>query len=298
MTKYRLSELDTIFLSYDEGEVEANWHRVKDFNPAAKRVHGVNGFDRAHKLCASLAETDRFIIIDGDNWLHDSWIDPQADDVYINDDGIETACFSFSSINNINGLVYGNGGVKVWNRQTLLDVKTHEASSSTDFCWDIPYYQVNKTLSISVQNAEPHQAWRSGYREAVKMTQHEGHPRENLRHTWYTIYDKNLSRLNVWCTVGRDVKNGIWAMLGARQALYDMMSCDLDQQNINNYDWFKIKWDHLWEKIDGYGPEKYTHELRELLQREYNFYVPELDPKQSAWFKQTYINPPRQGLMK
>ena len=298
MTKYRLSELDMIFLSYDEGDVDLNWERVKEFNPFAKRVHGVKGFDRAHKLCAELAETDRFIIIDGDNWLHDSWIDPSADDVYINDDGVETACFSFSSINNINGLVYGNGGVKVWNKNTLLDTNTHEAGNSTDFCWAIPYYQVNKTLSISVQNATDYQAWRSGFREAVKMTQDEGRARENLAHTWHAIYDKNLSRLNVWCSVGRDVKNGIWSILGARQAVYEMMSSDFNQQNINDYDWFKIKWENRWDETNGFGPDKHAHDLRERLLSDYNFYIPELDPKQSAWFKQTYISPPRNGLMK
>lgn len=298
MTKYRLSELDMVFLSYDEGNLDQNWSRVKEFNPLAKRVHGVKGFDKAHKVCAEIAETDRFIIIDGDNWLHDSWINPLADDVYINDDGFEQSCFSFSSLNSINGLVYGNGGVKVWNKHTLLNTNTHETGGSTDFCWDIPYYQVNKVLSVSVQNATPQQAWRSGFREAVKMTQDEGRPRENIAYTWHSIYDKNLSRLNIWCSVGRDVKNGIWAMLGARQAVYEMMSTEFDQLNINNYDWFISKWDSLCIELNGFGPDKHAHDIRELLLSKYNFYLPELDPKQSSWFKQTYINPPRNGPMK
>ena len=35
--------------------------------PWAKRVHGVEGSDAAHKACANLSETDRFITVDGDN---------------------------------------------------------------------------------------------------------------------------------------------------------------------------------------------------------------------------------------
>ncbi len=298
MTKYRLSELDMIFLSYDEGQTETNWYRVKEFNPHAKRVHRVKGFDKSHKLCAEVSETKRLIIIDGDNWLLDEWIDPNTDDVYINDDGVETACFSFSSINNINGLIYGNGGVKVWDKATLLSINTHESGNSTDFCWDIPYYQVNKSLSISIQNVISYQAWRSGYREAIKMTQHEGKPRDNLKHNWHNIYSKNLSRLNIWCSIGRDVKNGIWSILGARQALYDLMSSNVNHESINDYDWFIEKWESLHHSSDGHGPENMAFNIRQQLLNDYNFYIPELDPKQSAWFKMTYVNPVRNGLMK
>lgn len=294
--KYKLSELDLIFLSYDE-EQEENWERVKRFRPSAKRIHGVKGFDRAHKVCATISETDRLIIVDGDNWLNDEWVYDQ-NDVTIDDTGIETACFSFTSINNINGLAYGNGGVKVWNKSVLLESNTHETGTSTDFCWDVPYFQDNRALSTTVQNKFEYTAWRSGYREAVKMTQKEGKPRESLENTWYLIHDKNLSRLNVWLSIGRDVKNGIWAILGARQALYEMMSTNFDQTVINNYDWFAEKWCLVGEQLNGFGPEILSQQYSKLLFEKYNFYIPELDSKQSSWFKKTYINPVRKGFMK
>jgi len=294
--RYKLSELDVVFLSYDNNQ-EENWHRVLNFRPDAKRLHRVKGFDKAHKLCAELSTTSRLIIVDGDNWLHDNYILGDQDKLFIDDTGRETACFSFGSVNNINGLVYGNGGIKVWDKATLLNTNTHENGNSTDFCWDVPYYQDNRILSIT-QHQMDYVAWRSGYREAVKMTQHEGKPRDLLEHTWYAIHDKNLSRLNVWLTVGRDVKNGIWAILGARQALCELMSSQLDQQNINDYDWFETMWDGVWDKLNGFGPEKLAHDYGNILINQFNFYVPELDAKQSSWFKRTYINPTRQGFMK
>lgn len=295
--RYKLSELDLVFLSYDENQ-DAHWDRVREFRPDAKRIHGVKGFDRAHKLCASIAETTRFIVVDGDNWLHDDWVTADRDSVYIDDTGFETACFSFSSYNNINGLTYGNGGVKVWDRQTLLDSNTHESSNSTDFCWDIPYYQDNRILSITVQNDFDYNAWRAGYREAVKMTLDEGTPRKNLDSTWYLIHDKNLSRLNVWLSIGRDVKNGIWAILGARQAVYEMMSNELNHSLINDYTWFDDKWNKLINSTLGFGPENIARDFNKRIFDLYNFYIPEIDSKQSAWFKKTYINPIRKGLMK
>jgi hypothetical protein len=294
--RYILSELDLVFLSYDENQDE-NWDRVKAFRTDAKRIHGVRGFDRAHKICAEIVNTDRFIIVDGDNWIHDDWLQ-NTGDISIDDTGVETACFSFSSYNNINGLTYGNGGVKVWNKLTLLNSNTHESGSSIDFCWDIPYYQDNRILSITIQNKFAYNAWRAGFREAVKMTLDDGKPRAQLGNTWQLIHDKNLSRLNVWLSVGRDVKNGIWAILGARQAIYEMMSGNFDFMLINDYTWFNNKWNELIDSTDVFGPETQSHNYNKLLQEHYNFYMPELDAKQSAWFKKTYINPVRKGLMK
>jgi hypothetical protein len=294
---FNLSDLDLIFLSYDEQQ-DDHWYRVKQYKPNAKRIHAVKGFDRAHKLCAEIADTSRFIIVDGDNWLHDNLFDGTYDNISIDDTGVETACFSFSSVNVINGLSYGNGGVKVWHKETLLNTNTHEAANSTDFCWDIPYYQDSRILSVTVQNNLPMNAWRAGYREAIKMTFDNGNPRPNLSASWHLIHDKNLSRLNVWLAVGRDTVNGIWAMLGARQALYELLNDQVDHMLINDYDWFATKWVDSCLDMNNYGPDTSAHFYREHLQNLYNFYVPELDPKQSKWFKQTYINPLRAGLMR
>ncbi len=295
--KYKFSELDLIFLSYDESRDE-NWYRVKEYRPNAKRIHAVKGFDRAHKICAEISESKRLIIVDGDNWLHDDLVDNTYGDIVIDDSGVETACFSFSSINSINGLSYGNGGIKIWDRTSLLTSNTHESGNSTDFCWEIPYFQDNRALSLTIQNNTSKIAWRSGFREAVKMTQCEGQPRAFLESTWHLIHDKNLSRLNVWLSIGRDVQNGIWAILGARQAIYELMTNSLDHSLINNYDWFDDKWLKLFNEIDGYGPEKTAQDYSRNLLNEFNFYIPEIDSRQSEWFKRTYINPVRKGLMR
>lgn len=298
MTLYNIFDLDVVFLSYDEPNADINWNRVKKINPLAKRVHNVKGFDRAHQLCADIAETARLVIIDGDNWLLDDWTTIDKNSLVIDDTDLETACFSFSSINSINGLVYGNGGIKVWDRATLLKIDAHDNSKTTDFCWEVPYFQVNRSLSKTVQNTNEYQAWRSGYREAVKMTQQSGMPRRDLKHTWHSIHDKNLSRLNVWCSVGRDAINGIWAILGARHALYDLMNDSINPTDINNYDWFHNKWKDVATLTNGFGPEHAARKLRDSLATEFNFYIPELDSLQSIWFKRTYINPVRSGLMK
>ena len=65
--KVKIAELDIIYLSYDEPNAEKNYADLLTKVPWAKRVHGVEGSDAAHKACAELSETDRFVTVDGDN---------------------------------------------------------------------------------------------------------------------------------------------------------------------------------------------------------------------------------------
>ena len=48
--RYRISDLDFVYISYMEPNKEENWADLKNKVPWAKRVDGVKGFDSAHKL--------------------------------------------------------------------------------------------------------------------------------------------------------------------------------------------------------------------------------------------------------
>ena len=67
MPKQDVTELDIFYISYDEPNCEEHWADLLNKVPWAKRVHGVKGFDAAHKECANQSETERFITVDGDN---------------------------------------------------------------------------------------------------------------------------------------------------------------------------------------------------------------------------------------
>ncbi len=62
-----VADLDCIYLTYDEPEKEEFWVKIRNMVPWAKRVDGVKGSDAAHKAAAAASETERFILIDGDN---------------------------------------------------------------------------------------------------------------------------------------------------------------------------------------------------------------------------------------
>ena len=77
--------------------------------PWAKRVDGVQGSDAAHKAAAEASDTERFILIDGDNLPY-----PEFFDITLNIEDKYSDCISSKAVNEINGLMYGNGGLSCW----------------------------------------------------------------------------------------------------------------------------------------------------------------------------------------
>ena len=72
--RVRVSDIDFVFISYNEPNKEENYADLVNKVPWAKRVDGVDGFDSAHKAAADLADTDFFISVDGDNIIDQSFL--------------------------------------------------------------------------------------------------------------------------------------------------------------------------------------------------------------------------------
>ena len=217
--KVRVSDLDFVYISYHEPNKEENWADLKSKVPWAKRVDGVKGFDNAHKAAAEVAETDFFISVDGDNIIDESFLLQTLDWSKTN----PKAVHRWRARNNVNDLVYGNGGLVGWDKETCLQMKTHENAkqkeAEIDFCWTVPHENLHNCYSNTIINATPQQAWIAGYREGVKMSLDQGKhiPPQNFTRT---IQGSNLRILTTWMTVGADVEYGKYAMLGARMGCY------------------------------------------------------------------------------
>ena len=175
---FKVIDYDIIYLSYDEPNAEKNYADLLTKVPWAKRVHGVEGSDAAHKACAKLSETERFITVDGDNRVRESFLQQELN--FDEHEDLENSVISWCGYNVINGLMYGNGGLKCWPKDFVLQMKTHEnadpdnPNAQVDFCWDIQYIQQNSCYSDVYNNETPHQAWRAGFREGVKMSLERG----------------------------------------------------------------------------------------------------------------------------
>ena len=151
----RIIDYDIIYLSYDEPNAEKNYADLLTKAPWAKRVHGVEGSDAAHKACAALSETDRFITVDGDNIIRPGFL--QQELIISAGSDLEKSVISWCGKNEINSLMYGNGGLKCWPKEYVLNMRTHEnadadnIAAQVDFCWDLQYIQQNScTLMYTI----------------------------------------------------------------------------------------------------------------------------------------------------
>lgn len=288
-----MAEVDCIFLSYDEPNAERNYADLLNKAPWAKRVHGVKGSDDAHKACARLSETDRFITVDGDNIVDPKFFDLTIDlEKFVNGDKRQ---FSWAGKNHINGLAYGNGGLKCWTVEHVLNMKTHEAAEDktgqVDFCWNDLYTQMTGLYSMVYNNASPRQAWRAGFREGVKLTLNAG-VKVDLKNPKKQLVRRNYQRLLIWQSVGADIENGLWAILGARMGVHMTNLTDWDYVQVRDFEYLN----DLFLKVENYSTEQllqYSKELGDDIRLKLNMPVADLDANNSRFFKDVWVNPPR-----
>ena len=238
-----VSMLDVIFLSYDEANADEHFACLRECVPHAQRVHGIKGFARAHLEAARRARTERFITVDADT---------VADAGFF---GLSTtlpasvahSSLSWSSVNAINGLSYGNGGVKVWRRAHLLQLLSHEDECAVgalryDFCFHAGYTQLSRCVGTTYPNGSPWQAFRAGFREAVKLAR-DGHGRIVPAEVLMKRMDHvNFRRLIVWLSIGADVKHGLWSILGARMGFVANHVAGFDPRMISDFEWLHDRW--------------------------------------------------------
>jgi hypothetical protein len=220
--------IDIIFLSYDETNAEKNWHSLRERFPHAQRVHGVKGVKNAHQQAAQLARSDFFFIVDGDNVIHPDFnfqvaFPMEKDTLYV-----------WRCLNPVNDLVYGFGGVKLYNKFLLLEL---QRPTSVDVATTVApkYKPVFVTASTTAFNSSDFEAWRGAFRESLKLTMNV------LNNTG----DKaSRERLETWCARGSDRPHGEWCVRGAQQGRQYAETHQQQHENlslINDFDWLKTQ---------------------------------------------------------
>lgn len=276
-----ISELDVIYLSYDEPQKEKFWIQIREMVPWAKRVDGVKGSDAAHKTAANASETERFVVIDGDNLPDPDFFTKTL----VLDETTKDVQFRWRARNHINGLYYGNGGISCWTKTHVLNMRTHENSDGNDetlieFCFDKNYWAMHDCYSVTYPNYSPKQAWRAGFREGVKLCTRSGAPPNNIQDFKNWVWPRNLHNLLIWQTIGRDVENGFWAILGARLGTYYLMLKKWDYSKVQDFDSLDKLWD-LHKNDDEYIAKNLLQELNRNLELS----IVDLDSIQSTFFK-------------
>ena len=277
-----LADLDVIYISYDEPNAEENWADLLNKVPWAQRVHGIEGSDAAHKAAAELSKTDRLITVDGDNIVNEDFFNNQ---LQIES---EDEVFSWKGLNIINGLTYGNGGLKCWPKKVIQEMKTHEAADSeeaqVEFCWDLNYTQMYNCYSTTVINGSPYQAWRAGFREGVKMCLKDGVKLST--EDFNDMPKRNKEHLEIWLNVGQDSVHGDMAIQGARYGVYNTMLTDWNWIDVRDFKQLKELYEEHKNRLD-YAAMKYGNYADDI-ERRLGLKIIDFNQQQSAFFKKYY----------
>lgn len=222
---------DIVFISYNEPNAEENWNLLKTRFPRAKRVHGVKGIHNAHIAAAKLATTPMFWVVDGDAIVVSDFnfdlLLPHYDRDIVH---------VWKSQNPINGLVYGNGGVKLLPTALTINVDITSPDMTTSIS---PRFRaVDKISNINKFNTDAFTTWRSAFRECAKLASKSISGQVDV---------ETEERLDTWCTVasGDYSEFAISGALAGRNYGQENAGNKPALSRINNYSWLEAEFIRL-----------------------------------------------------
>jgi hypothetical protein len=295
MKSVDIADLDCIYLTYDEPQREEFWVKIRNMVPWAKRVDGVKGSDAAHKAAAEASETERFVLIDGDNIPNEEFFNLTLN---FPTEEYKRAVFRWRARNHINGLMYGNGGLSSWTKEFATNMRTHEntdgsVETQVEFCFDPLYWAMHDCYSVTYPNGSAFHAWRAGFREGVKMCLNKG-AKPTLQDFKQRVHHRNLDHLTIWHNVGRDVEHGIWAIAGSRMGTYMTMLTEWDHRQVQDF----LMLEELWKTVENSDPELLAGRMAESLVMQLDLLVNRTGEQESKFFKHHYrSNWHNQGIM-
>lgn len=199
---------DIVFVSYFEPNADKNFkHLLESLNDTDRniyRINGIKGIHQAHIEAAKLCKTDMFWVVDAD-----AIVDQNFKFDYVVSRYELNIVHVWRSRNPINGLEYGNGGVKLLPRQLTIDMDVNKPDMTTSISkW---FKAMDDVSNITEFNTDAFNTWRSAFRECVKLSsqvidrQDQGETEERLA-AWVTYYpDKKFAReAAAGATAGRE----------------------------------------------------------------------------------------------
>lgn len=228
---------DIVFISYNELNADANFSKLQERFPLAKRVSGITGIHNAHIAAAKRSMTTMFWVVDGDAEVLDTFKFNHIVSEY------DRECVHvWRSTNPINGLEYGYGGVKLLPKKLTLAMDI----SSTDMTTSISdkFKAMEETSNVTAFNTDPFSTWRSAFRECCKLASRIIAGQDST---------ETVNRLDVWCTLVDDVSYSYYAYAGA------LAGKAYGQENagnkpalsmINDFNWLKEKFEQAQPSLE------------------------------------------------
>jgi hypothetical protein len=217
---------DIIFISYNEPNADENFAKLKARFPYAQRVDGIKGIHQAHIAAARKAFTKMFWVVDADAIILDTF----NFDHVVSEYDLENV-HVWRSINPVNGLEYGYGGVKLLPKKLTQNMDTTRPDMTTSI--STLFKAMPEVSNITAFNTDPYNSWKSAFRECVKLAS-KTIDRQNDNETQV--------RLDRWCTIGADLD----VLHGAQEGReYGLENKDNPEalKLINDFEWLRARFD-------------------------------------------------------
>lgn len=216
--------LPVIFMSNGETEADINWSLLKNAVPRAVRLDGISGRRLAFQEAAKMAgDHSHFFVVTGKNRI----TRPEVFDYRPQNTGTKHSVFLAKNMSN--DLITGHMAIGCYNTHTVLN-------TPVDFGLDFTEAGGIVTIPVLASEANfatsPMEAWRTAFRETVKLTLKDDIP----------IINANLQRwLNYAVGPYAD-----WVLLGAQQGHEYAKAHRHNRQALLStveWDWLKGYWD-------------------------------------------------------
>lgn len=221
------NEYNKVFLEYYEPCAEEHYAKMPS---NTIRIQNIKGIKEAHQEAARRVESRFFYVIDADAIVLDTF----KFDFYPDQWNYDTV-YVWRSINSVNGLEYGYGGIKLLPTDKVLACNEWRVDFTTSisdkFC---PKMEVS---NITVINSSAYDAFKSAFRECAKLSANA------IKNS---ISLENNIRLHTWLTVGRDKPFGDIVLKAAKDGKEYGERCanDIEQLNkINDFEWLKEQYE-------------------------------------------------------
>jgi hypothetical protein len=207
--------LDIVFIDNGEVMAEYNWLQLPQ-TTVPNRIHrssGVTGRVAAYHAAAELSTTPWFFAV-----FAKLEVDENFDWSWQPDRMQEPKHYIFHARNPINGLIYGHQAMIAYNRRLVLE----NTGAGLDFTPDSAHEVVPIISGTARYDASPWMAWRTAFRECIKL-------RASLPDV------ENEYRLTQWL---KENKDSIWSHTGAQDAVeyYESVGGDFAELK-KSYDW-------------------------------------------------------------
>ena len=234
---------DIAFISYNELKANSRYMElVVDF-PKHRiiPITNIKGIHQAHIEAAKRATTSMFYVVDADAKILPGFkfnlkLDPSEEDIV----------HVWRSINPINGLEYGYGGVKLLPRNLTLNMDLSNPDMTTSI--SSRFKVMSEISNITEFNTDPLSTWRSSFRECTKLSSRtiigqEDSETATRLHTWqfnqssapFAEYSRGGASAGAW--FGSTYKNDPTMIA-----------------KINDYDWLESE---FYGHISMYPPETF-----------------------------------------